>query len=42
MSFYGYTIKYVKDGVEVYMDDKFLFTADTVTEAKSDILEILG
>lgn len=42
MFFYGYDIEYVKDHVEVSMNGKFLFTADTVKEAKSDILEILG
>ena len=42
MFFYGYKIENVKEHVEVYKDDEFQFTADDVSEAKQDILEILG
>ena len=42
MNFYGYNIEYVKGHVEVYKDKKFQFSADTVTEAKKDILDSLN
>ena len=42
MVFYGYTIESIKGHIEVYCDGKFQFSADTVTEAKHDIMELIN
>ena len=41
MTFHGYELESIKGHIEVYRDGKFQFSADTVTEAKHDILELL-